>query len=224
MNMQRIFARPMVLVFTLLLATIIPTVSAALRIYQIPLGLLPQDAIKFTSVPWSHFLHALGGLLFGLLGPLQFASALKHRFGRLHRISGRIFVVAGMLLGLSSLRLVAVFPDYSTWLLAVTRFIAGLALCASLIAALVAISKRRVEQHRAWMIRAYAIGMGPAAISFIMLPIFLIRGEAPTGYAADLLFVLSWVINLSIAEWIIRRPKSIVKPVRTNQLAITGDA
>jgi Predicted membrane protein (DUF2306) len=222
--MRRIFARPMVLVFTLLLATIIPVGSAALRIYQIPLGLLPQDAIKFTSVPWSHFLHALGGVLFGLLGPLQFASALKHRFGRLHRISGRIFVLAGPLLGLSALRLVTVFPDYSTWLLALARFVAGLALCTSLIAALVAIMKRRVEQHRAWMIRAYAIGMGPASISFIMLPIFLIRGEAPTGYSADLLFVLSWVINLSIAEWTIRRPKSIVNPVRTNQLGITGDA
>jgi Predicted membrane protein (DUF2306) len=214
----------MVLVFTLLLATIIPIVSAALRMYQIPLGLLPQDAIKFTAVPWSHFLHALGGLLFGLLGPLQFARALKHRFGRLHRISGRVFVVAGILLGLSSLRLVAVFPDVSTWLLAVTRIITGLALCASLILALVAISKRRVEQHRAWMIRAYAIGMGAATISFIMLPIFLIRGDAPTGYAADLLFVLSWVINLSIAEWTIRRPKSIVNPVSTNQSGITGDA
>jgi hypothetical protein len=214
----------MLLVFTLLLATIIPTVSAALRVYQIPLGLLPQDAIKFTAVPWSHFLHALGGLLFGLLGPLQFASALKHRFGRLHRISGRVFVVAGLVLGLTSLRLVAVFPDYSTWLLATARFIAGLALCASLMLALVAISKRRVDQHRAWMIRAYAIGMGPAAISFIGLPIFLITGVPPTGYALDLLFVLSWVINLSIAEWTIRRPKTIVNPVSTNQLGITGDA
>jgi MFS family permease len=205
MNMQSIFARPMVLVFTLLLATCISIVAAALRIYQIPMGLLPQDAIKFTAVPWSHFLHALSGLLFGLLGPVQFAGALKHRFGRLHRISGRVFVVAGIGLGLSSLRLVAVFPDVSTWLLAVTRIIAGLALCASLILALVAISERRVEQHRAWMIRAYAIGMGSATISFIMLPIFLIRGEAPTGYAADLLFVLSWAINLTIAAWIIRR-------------------
>jgi hypothetical protein len=36
--------------------------------------------------------------------------------------------------------------------------------------------------------------------------------------------VLSWVINLSIAEWIIRRPKSIVNPVSTSQLGITGDA
>jgi Predicted membrane protein (DUF2306) len=223
MNMQRFFARPMVLVITLLFATIIPTVSAALRIYQIPLGLLPQDAIKFTAVPWSHFLHALGGLLFGLLGPSQFATALQRRFGRLHRISGRVFVVAGLLLGLSSLRLVTVFPDYSTWLLAFARFIAGVALCTSLSLAIVAIAKRRVEQHRAWMIRAYAIGMGPAAISFIMLPIFLIRGEAPTGYVADLLFVLSWVINLSIAEWIIRRAKSIVDLVGAERLGITGD-
>ena len=44
-------------------------------------------------------------------------------------------------------------------------------------------------------------------ISFIMLPIYLITGEPVEGYAADLLFVLSWGINLSIAEWVIRRRK-----------------
>ena len=58
---------------------------------------------------------------------------------------------------------------------------------------------------RSWMIRAYAIGMGAATISFIMLPIYLITGAPLKGYAADLMFVLSWVINLSIAEWVIRR-------------------
>ena len=203
--MTRLLSRAPVLALVLLLTTIIPIVSAALRIYQVPLGLLPPDALKFEAVPWAHFLHAAGGLLFGLLGPLQFAGALKQRFGRLHRISGRVFVVAGLLLGFSSLRLVAVFPDVSTWVLTTARIATGLALCASLILAVWAIYRRRVEQHRAWMIRAYAIGMGAATISFIMLPIFLITGEAPVGYGADLLFVLSWVINLSIAEWIIRR-------------------
>ena len=203
--MQRIFARLTGLVSILLLFTFIPIFFAALRLYQIPMGLLPQDAIKFEAVPWSLFFHALGGLLFGLLGPLQFAGALKLRFGRLHRISGRVFVAAGILLGLSSLRLVTTFPDATTWVVVSARAVGGLGLILALILALHAIAKRRVDVHRAWMIRAYAIGMGSATlVAFIQLPVFLITGEPLQGYAADLIFVASWAINLGIAEWVIR--------------------
>jgi uncharacterized membrane protein len=198
-------SRPKLLVFVLLFFTFIPIVSAALRVYQVPTGLLPQDAIKYQAVPWSMFLHALGGLLFGLLGPLQFSNALKNQYGRLHRVAGRVFVVAGLFLGFSSLRLVTTFPDATTWVVMSARAIGGLCLILALILALQAIVNRRIEMHRAWMIRAYAIGMGSTTlIAFIQLPIFLINGEAMLGYIADLMFVASWAINLAIAEWVIR--------------------
>ena len=201
--MPRIFARPIWLACLLLIATIIPIVTAGIRVYQVPTGQMPDDAVKFAVVPVSMFVHSLGGMLFGLLGPLQFAGVLKRRFGRLHRITGRIFVVSGLMLGLSSLQLLAEFPDASTWVLISARLAAGLGLSLALIWAIFAIRRGNVEQHRAWMIRAYAVGMGAATISFIMLPIYLITGKPVEGYAADLLFVASWVINIAIAEWVI---------------------
>ena len=205
--MPRILVRPLWLASFLLIATSIPIITAALKLYQIPTGQLPDDAVKFATVPWSLFGHALGGMLFGLLGPLQFAGVLKRRFGRLHRITGRVFVASGLLLGLSSLRLLAGFPDASTWILVSARLVAGLGLSLALIRAIVAIRQGNVTRHRAWMIRAYAVGMGPATISFLMLPIFLITGEPLEGYIADLLFVASWVINIVIAERVIGRAK-----------------
>ena len=201
--MPRNFARPIWLACLLLIATIIPIVTAGIRVYQVPTGQMPDDAVKFAVVPVSMFVHSLGGMLFGLLGPLQFAGVLKRRFGRLHRITGRIFVVSGLMLGLSSLQLLAEFPDASTWVLISARLAAGLGLSLALIWAIFAIRRGNVEQHRAWMIRAYAVGMGAATISFIMLPIYLITGKPVEGYAADLLFVASWVINIAIAEWVI---------------------
>ena len=203
--MKRIFMRPIGLAIFLLFATAIPIVMATVTMYQIPTGQLQGVSIKFAAVPWSLFVHSLGGVLFGLLGPLQFAGVLKRRFGRLHRVTGRVFVAAGLMLALSSLRLLAEFPHPSTWVLTSARLAAGAGLAAALITALVAIGRRDIARHRAWMIRAYAVGMGAATISFIMLPIFLITGEPVEGYAADLLFVLSWVINIVIAEWVIRR-------------------
>ena len=81
--------------------------------------------------------------------------------------------------------------------------------CAALIAALVrgvaAARAHELHRHRVWMIRAYAIGMGAATVSLIMFPIFVATGEPPAGLLSDLVFVGSWVINIAIGEWVIRR-------------------
>ena len=123
--MPRIFARPIGLAVFLLFATAIPIVMATVTLIQIPTGQLPMDAIKYAVVPVPLFVHSLGGMLFGLLGPVQFAGVLQRRFGRLHRLTGRVFVVAGLLLALSSLRLLAEFPNASTWVLTSARLAAG---------------------------------------------------------------------------------------------------
>ena len=204
--MTRIFLRPIPLALLLLFLSAIPIGAALLRMVQIPTGTLPQDAIKFVVVPVVLFGHALAGALFGVLGPIQFAGVLKRRFGRFHRITGRVFVAAGVLLALSSLRLLWQFPDASTFVLVTARLVAGFGLAAALVIAFVAIRQHQVARHKAWMIRAYAIGMGSATVSFLMLPIFIISGEPVEGYAADLVFVASWAINIGIAEWVIRRP------------------
>lgn len=203
--MKRIFVRPMPLAFLLLVLTAIPIITAIVRVYEIPAGALPRDAERFMAVPWAMFFHALGGALFGILGPLQFARALRNRFGRLHRITGRVFVLAGLFMGLSSLRLLWEFPESASWPVSFARLLAGAALVGTLIAAVVFARARNIPRHRAWMIRAYAIGMGAAAVSLMFFPIFVVTGSPPVGVLADLLFVLSWVINLAIAEWVIRR-------------------
>ena len=189
----------------LLVFTGIPIAISFVRMGQIPLGALPPDAVKFTAVPLGHFFHAAGGAVFGILGPLQFSRALRGRFGRLHRWLGRVFVLAGLALGLTSLRLVFQFPDAGTWILVTARLVMGAALLGALVLGLRAALLRDLARHRAWMIRAYAIGMGAATIALIMFPIFIITGAPLTGYVSDLAFVCSWVINITIGEWVIRR-------------------
>ena len=189
----------------LLIFTGIPIAISFVRMGQIPLGALPPDAVKFTAVPLGHFFHAAGGAVFGILGPLQFSRALRGRFGRLHRWLGRVFVLAGLALGLTSLRLVLQFPDAGTWILVTARLVMGAALLGALVLGLRAAMLRDLARHRAWMIRAYAIGMGAATIALIMFPIFIITCAPLTGYVSDLAFVGSWVINITKGEWVIRR-------------------
>ena len=205
--MTRMFMRPRPLAFLLLFLTAIPIITAIVRVYEVAAGALPQDAERFMAVPWAMFLHALGGALFGILGPFQFARVLKNRFGRVHRVTGRIFVVAGLFMGLSSLRLLWEFPESASWSVSMARLMAGAALVGTLIAAVVFARSRSFPQHKAWMIRAYAIGMGPAAASLMLFPVFIATGEPPEGTLSDLIFVLSWGINIALAEWVIRRSR-----------------
>ncbi len=64
---------------------------------------------------------------------------------------------------------------------------------------LVAVLKKRIVQHRAWMIRAYALGQGAGTQVLITIPWLLTVGE-PTGLTRDILMTGAWVINIIVAE------------------------
>lgn len=203
--MLRHFAKPIPLVLILAFCTAIPVLMAAVRVVQFPLGTLPEDTMRLMAAPSSFLLHAVGGVLFGVLGPLQFARALRFRYGRLHRIAGRIFVLAGYGLGLSGLSLLFTVEGKATPLLDIARGIFGVALMVALTIAIRAAIKREITRHRAWMIRSYAIGMGSGTVALIMFPIYIATGEPVTGLLSDTVFVLWWALNIAFGDWIARR-------------------
>lgn len=132
MAVIHVFTRPVPLVLALACGTGIPVVLATVRVVQIPLGALTEDDLRLAAVPVAFFLHALAGLLFGVLGPLQFARALHRRFGALHRLAGRVFVLVGAGLSLSGLALLLQVQSIATGLLDAARGIFGLALITAL--------------------------------------------------------------------------------------------
>lgn len=203
--MFRFFQRPIPLVLGLAFLTTIPVLTALVQVVQIPTGTYPDDSARLAIAPVAWFAHVLAGVAFGITGPVQFVRALRHRFGALHRVSGRIFVVSGAVLGLSGLALLAQVTSLRTPLADGARGLFGLALLGALALALAAIRDRDVMRHRAWMIRAYAIGMGLGAVGLVFFPIYLVTGQAPTGLGSDLLFVGSWLMSILLGEAIIRR-------------------
>jgi hypothetical protein len=71
-----------------------------------------------------------------------------------------------------------------------------------------ALVQRRYSEHGAWMIRAYALGMGAGTQVFTHLPWLLIVGQ-PRGLMRDTLMAAGWFINACVAEWVVRRPVGI---------------
>ena len=207
--MIRTVARPFPLSLALVLAlafcTFIPVMTAVVSVVQIPLGALPEDSRRLAAVPVAFFFHALAGVLFGVLGPLQFVRALRLRIGTLHRLAGRVFVLAGAGLALSGLALLLQVESIATGLLDAARGVFGLALFASLVLGVAAARAHDMLRHRAWMIRAYAIGMGTGPVALVMFPIYLITGEPPTGLASDIVVVGMWLLSIAMGEWVVRR-------------------
>lgn len=200
----RLFAQPGPLLVALAFCSFIPVLTAAILVFQIPTGRYPEESARLAIAPIAWFAHALAGAAFGISGPVQFVRALRHRFGRLHRVCGRVFVLSGVVLGFSGLSLLAQLTSERTPIADIARGIFGLALLIALAVATTAILQRNVQRHRAWMIRAYAIGMGFGTVSLVFFPIYLVTGTPPTGLAADMLFVGLWMLTIAFAEVLLR--------------------
>jgi hypothetical protein len=85
------------------------------------------------------------------------------------------------------------------------RLVFGSAMAVSLVLGVVAILRRDIATHRAWMIRGYAIGIGAGTQVFTLGPWGLLVG--PVDKLSNALLMLAgWLINIAVAEWVIRRP------------------
>ena len=84
------------------------------------------------------------------------------------------------------------------------RLLFGTAMLVSIVLGFTAIRRRGVARHRAWMMRAYAIGLGAGTQVLTLLAGELIASP-PSELSRALLMGAGWVINLAVAEWAIRR-------------------
>jgi len=79
----------------------------------------------------------------------------------------------------------------------------------------VAVRRRDIAAHRAWMIRAYALSLGAGTQVFTEGFGGAIFGTG--DLAGDLAKGAAWVVNLAVAEWIVRRPTRAARRPRQRQ-------
>lgn len=125
--------------------------------------------------------HVVPAMLFMIVGPLQFVSGLRSKYPQVHRWSGRIFLSASAVVGITGLTMafgktIGGVDEKA----AITLF--GSFFLIALGKALWHALRREFAKHREWMIRGYAIGLAVATIRPIMGTFFaaaVIRGHAP---------------------------------------------
>jgi uncharacterized membrane protein len=190
----------------LIALTGISVTAGSLRVLEIAGGpvLLPTNP-RIDASPAPVVVHVLAVALFALLGAFQFSSGIRRRRPGWHRRSGRLLVVAGLVVAGSGLWMTLFYPDApGGTLLWAVRLLVGSGMAASIVLAFTAIRRRDIPTHRAWMIRAYALAAGAGTQ---LLTQGISEATFGTGDLPKALSMTSgWVINLAIAEWIIRRP------------------
>lgn len=140
-------------------------------------------------------LHVGGGVTALAVGPWQFVSRLRSRHPRVHRAMGRVYVVAVLAAAAGGLLLA---PLSMGGPLAHIGFsVLAVVLLLTTGAAFVSILRRRIDDHRAWMVRSYALVF--AAVTFRSW-----LGLAATGLPFDQVYAVgswtSWLIDLVAAE------------------------
>jgi hypothetical protein len=157
--------------------------------------------------------HILTALVALVLGPLQFVPAVRAR-GRVHRAIGRCYLLAGVLP--SSLAAVPVALLSGRPLTQVALTVAAAGWLATGLLAHRAARRRDFEAHRAWMTRNYALTF-LAVTSRVLVPLMLLAqlpfrasGGRPSFAAESSTLIpigqtLGWMVNLAVAETMIRR-------------------
>lgn len=155
--------------------------------------------------------HIAGALAYMLLGATQFSPAIRRRWPAWHRLAGRLALVGAALVVVSALWLTVAYatPSFGGLVLAGLRLAVASAMAASIALGLAAVLAGQIARHREWMIRAYALGIGAATQMLVLMVAEMISGGAPTELNRALLMGLAWGINLTVAEWSIRRGRLI---------------
>jgi uncharacterized membrane protein len=184
-----------------ILATVLSAGVAIFSYRYLPrIGPMPAGVLgNLFHRPWLD-VHVAGAATALLVGPVQFLPRLRTRRRDLHRLLGRIYVagclaggVGGLVLafgttagpiagvGFGSLAVVWLTSTSQAWRMALAR---------------------RFDEHRAWMIRSFALTFGAVTLR-LYLPILPLFGLSFID-SYRLTSFLAWIPNLILAELYLR--------------------
>jgi uncharacterized membrane protein len=163
----------------------------------------------FAHYPLLTLIHIVPGMLFMILGPLQFSATIRARHLRWHRLSGRVFVICGLVIGISALVMSFGMPAIGGANQAAATTLFGTFFLFALCKAFWHIRRREIALHREWMIRAFSIGLAVATIRPIVGLFFAtspLTGLTPREFFGTA-FWIGFVLHLIVAEaWIRTTP------------------
>jgi uncharacterized membrane protein len=164
---------------------------------------------------WWLLPHGIAGALALLLGPMQFSDRLRQRYLRLHRISGRVYVGGVLIAAPIGFYIESVLKGSPPSLVTATAVDATLWISTTVVA-LVFAMKGKIQQHRQWMTRSYAVAI-------VFLEVRVISGLMGLDQDMEAVTIVIWIclafallLADSVIQWQeLRRPKPIAATARS---------
>lgn len=202
----------------LLLLSAIPIAAGVFRLTQLAGGVaVTPDNSRFFTSPLPVVIHIVSVSLFSVLGAFQFVAGIRRRWPAWHRYAGRLVAACGLSTAVSGLWMTQFYvpPPGDGIALYIIRLVVGGAMTVAIVQGVLAIRRRDIVNHSAWMIRAYALGLGAGTQVFTHLPWYLLYGK-PDEPVRAVLMGAGWAINIVAAEWIIRARSKAPVAVRAD--------
>ena len=206
----------------LILLSLVPAIAGTARLAQLAGGAEVTTAnARFFAQPIPVVLHILAVIPYTMVGAFQFSPGFRRRKRPWHRAAGRVLGVFGLVAALTGLWMAHFYPwpEGDGLGVYVERLVFGTAMVVSIVLGIVAVLRRDFVSHGAWMTRAYAIGLGAGTQVLTHLPWFILVDGKPGESARTVMMGAGWVINVIVAEWIIRRREPRTRAARAAYVA-----
>jgi uncharacterized membrane protein len=155
---------------------------------------------RYWDYKWPLIGHISGGILALIIGPFQFSKAFRNKFTTTHRWLGRIYLTAILIGSISSTYLAwtSAYRINFSWAFGLQCLAFAWIATASM--AYVSVMRRRIMQHKEWMIRSYVVTFAFVSFRWLneltivknLMPEFVERGPTVIWF--------SWTIPLLITE------------------------
>jgi hypothetical protein len=176
--------------------------------------LYESDTPTATAGIGLHF--AAGGIILAL-GCIQFMSSIRSRHPAVHRWIGRVYVTAAFLAGVGGLTFIAAKGTIGGTTMDVGFGIYGVLTATAAVQTYRHARARRLDVHRAWAMRLFALAIGSWLYRMDYGFWFLLADGA--GHAKDfsgpfdqVMAFFFYVPNLLVVEALIRAPRSSMSP------------
>lgn len=192
----------------LVLLSLVPAIAGTARLAELANGAASPATARFFAQPFPVVLHILVVIPYSIVSAFQFSRGFRRRNRNWHRMAGRVLGVFGLVAALTGLWMAHFYPwpEGDGMGVYIERLVFGTAMFVSIVLGVNAVRRRDFVSHGAWMIRAYAIGMGAGTQVLTHLPYFLLVGK-PGETGRTVMMGAGWVINVIVAEWVIRRSR-----------------
>lgn len=182
------------------------------RIAWLAGGLLALSAFLFSSLPilkpanpmhallysqrWLLIPHIAGGLAVLILGPLQFSRSMRQRNPGRHRFLGKCYIGGVFVAAIPAVLMARHYPAFLPYSVTIN----ALLWLTNTVAAFLAARNRRIEQHRRWMARSYAM-TATFVIPRIPLPIYDSMSLEAGSYFLLAIAIVALLLADLIVDW-----------------------